>query len=134
MTSKKPSRAQLEAELRVMRRQRTGGALASVLNNLIRWAGVVGIAGFTYLSIDSLAGQTTDADIGVTLIGNIKLSEVFAFLFGGGGVFYGLRQRTLRKSTIERLQNRIRKLEESKDPSRTSSGLTQRGDTHPNDL
>lgn len=133
MTAKKPSRADLEAELRVMRRQRNGGAVASVLNNLIRWAGVVAIAGFAYLSIESLAGETTNADIGIRFAGNIKLSEVFAFLFGGGGVAYGLRQRTLRKSTIDRLQERIRRLEENKDPSRTSSGLTTKGDTHPND-
>lgn len=133
MNAKKPTRADLEAELRVMRRQRNGGAIASVVNNLIRWAGVVAIAGFVYLSIDSLAGETTSADIGVRIIGNIKLSEVFAFLFGGGGVAYGLRQRTLRRSTIERLQARIKKLEEKKDPARTSSGLTPKGDTHPND-
>ena len=133
MNAKKPTRADLEAELRVMRRQRNGGAVGSVANNLIRWAGVVAIAGFAYLSIDSLAGETTSADIGIRIIGNIKLSEVFAFLFGGGGVAYGLRQRTLRKSTIERLQERIKKLEEKKDPERSSSGLTPKGDTHPND-
>lgn len=133
MTAKKPSRSELEAELKVLRRQRSGGAIASVMNNLIRWAGTVAIAGFVYMSIASLAGQTTNADIGVTVIGNIKLSEVFAFLFGGGGIVYGLRQRALRKSTIERLQDRIKKLEAARDPNRTSSGLTSRGDTHPYD-
>lgn len=133
MAAKKPSRATLEAELDLYKRQNTSNNVAAVLNNLIRWAGVVGCTGFVYLAISELAGQKTTADIGLELLADIKLSEVFAYLFGGGGVVYGMRQKKLRKDTVERLQDRVRRLEKAHDPNRTSSGLTPRGDTHPKD-
>lgn len=134
MNQKRKSYEDLAAELKVLKRQKMGGGFASVINNMVLWGGICTIAYFTYKSIDSLAGQRTDANIGVVLLGSLKLSEVFAFLFGGGGVVYGWKERSLRKSTIERLQNRIKKLETSVDPNRTSSGLTPKGDTNPNDI
>lgn len=108
-------------------------SLASVLNGMFKWGGIAAACGFLYLSIDTLAGQTTNADIGVRLLADVKLSEVFAYIFGSGAVAYGWRQRSLRKSTIERLQGRIRSLESILDPDRSSSGLTTRGDTPPKD-
>ena len=130
---KKKTRAELEAELRLLKSQRAAAAWASVLNSLIKWTGATAIAYCGYLSIDTLAGKTTAADIGVELLANIRLSEVFAYLFGVGAVGYGLAQRQLRRSTVERLQGRVRTLEQVRDSGRTSSGLTPRGDTHPKD-
>lgn len=129
----KPTRADLEAENRLLRKQRTGGLIASVLNNLIRWGEAVAIAGFFYLSIDSLFGQDTTADIGIRLLGIVELNDVVFLLSGVGGVGYGLRQRKLRHDTIERLQGEKRTYETERDPTRTSSGLTPRGETHPTD-
>jgi len=133
MAAKKPTRAELEAEVRLLKRQKNAGAIATVLINLIRWSGLTLIAYFAYLTVASLSGETTTADIGIKLFADVRLSEVFAYLFGGGGVIYGARQRSLRRNTIERLQGRIKKLEKERDPGRTSSGLTQRGATHPKD-
>lgn len=133
MAAKKRTRAELEAELRLLKRQKTAGTLATVLNNLIRWSALSVIAYFAYRTVASLSGETTTADIGIKLFADVKLSEVFAYLFGGGGVVYGVRQRNLRGNTIERLQGRIKSLEKRLDPGRTSSGLTPRGSTHPRD-
>ena len=133
MSKRKPTRAELEAENKFLKRHRNSRSVASIINNLIRWGGVVGVSYFIFLSIEALAGETTAADIGINLLADVRLSEVFAVLFGGGGVIYGIRQRSLRRSAVERLQGRVKKLEKQEDPGRTSSGLTPRGDTHPKD-
>jgi len=131
--SKKKTRAELETELRLLRKTRSINQWTSVLNNLITWGGCCGIAYCLYLTVSSLSGKTTDADIGLNLIGSIELSDVFMYLFSGGGLWYGLSQRSLRRQTVERLQDRIRVLERAVDERRTSSGLTPQGVTHPED-
>ncbi len=50
----------------------------------------------------------------------------------GAGV-YGWKQRDLRKTTVERLQSRIKELELKLDSKRSSSHLTPRGDTREED-
>ncbi len=131
--SRKTTRAELLAENKLLRRMRTIGTVGAVANNLIRYGGLVLIVYFIYRSIDTLAGRTTGADIGVSLFANVKVSDTVAWVFGGGGTLYGLRQRSLRRATIERLQGRIKHLETARDPGRKSSGLTERGETHPMD-
>jgi hypothetical protein len=106
---------------------------ASVANNLIRWGGLVAIFYFIYRSIGALAGNTTVANIGLTVFGDVKLSDVFGYVFGGSGVAYGLAQKRLRRNKTHYLQGRIKDLETKLDPQRTSSGLTTHGDTHPKD-
>lgn len=132
--SKRKSRAELEAEISLHRRLRGSGAIASVLNNLIRWAGAVCIAYWIYRSIACLAGSTTTANIGLSVIGDVKLSDVFGMVFGGSGVAYGLAQRRLRRKAIKNTEERIKELESRIDPGRTSSGLTSMGDTDPRDV
>lgn len=127
------TRAQLEAENKLLRRRNLASGLASILNNLIRWGGLVAIAYFLYRSVDALAGERTIADIGVNFNTKISVSEVLAWIFGISGIGYGYRQNDLRCTTIERLQGRIRELETHIDPQRTSSNLNQRGETNPRD-
>jgi hypothetical protein len=79
------------------------------------------------------AGKTTLADVAIRLAADLKIDKMFAYLFGGGGVAYGLLQRRLRRQTIARLTPRSRAREEELDPNRTSSGLTPRGTTRPED-
>ena len=97
------------------------------------WFSLVGISAFVYLSTKSLAGHYTFADIGIRVIGDFKISEALSYLFGAGGVGYGLRERKLRRQTTERLANRNSTLERMIDPGRTSSHLTGRGTTNPED-
>ncbi|MBI1346789.1 hypothetical protein GC163_10935 [bacterium] len=129
----KKSRAELESELKVLRNANYYLAIASVINNLLRWGGLVAISYFIYCSVDALAGESTVADIGVKFNSKISISEVLAWIFGIGGVGYGWRQNDLRSVTIERLQGRIRELETGFDPQRTSSNLNERGQTNPKD-
>lgn len=82
----------------------------------------------------SLAGKFTLADIGISFAGDIKLSESIVYLFGTGGVGYGLYQHRLRRKNIERLASRPIELEKLIDSTRSSSRLTPQGSTRPEDL
>jgi hypothetical protein len=97
------------------------------------WSSLVAIAALFYLSVKSLAGHYTFADIGIKVLGDFKISEAFGYLFGAGGAGYGLRERRLRRQTTERLTARNATLERELDPNRSSSRLTTRGTTNPED-
>ena len=83
----------------------------------------------TYLGISDLSGEHTIADL--SLIGKIEISDAVLMLFGGGGTLYGLRQRKIRRDTIESLSGRQAEYEKKVDPKRSSSQLTKRGTTPP---
>jgi hypothetical protein len=126
-----PSKDELDAQVEIHRIQ----AKAAVITTLIRWAGAVALGFWAFKSIDVLAGRSTLAAIGVTLkaLGKVYISEAVAWLFGMGGVGYGLVQRRLRHSVIARLSPAVRDREKVIDPKRTSSQLTERGQTKPQD-
>lgn len=130
----KKSAAVLMAENRLLRRFRTTEGIASVLNNLIRWGAVVAIARYGYLTVARLAGQSTFADIGVSFLADVRVSEAVAWILAGSGALYGAAQRRLRRNTVERIQRRNHELEQAIDPKRSSSRLTIRGETRPEDL
>jgi hypothetical protein len=125
----KKSQKQLEYELRA----RIIDRRSAVIESAIKYGCLLGIAYLAYGSIGVLAGQNTFADIGIRVIGDVRISETVAWLFGGGGVLYGYRQRKLRRDTIEQLAPRVRQLEMEHDPNRTSTGLPARGTTRPDD-
>lgn len=125
----KKTKAQLEAELSMLRRSRFSEGTVQVLLSAIRWGAIILIARYSYLSIDALAGKSTLADIGINFLSEIKVSIALAWAAGIGGAAYGLSQKKLRRDTVERLQERIKMLELGYNPERTSSRLTVRGDT-----
>lgn len=127
------TKAQLEAELRVSRRQSWVDGIFSVIHNLIRWGTVAYIGHQVYLTVSVLAGKTTFADIGLNFLSDVRISESVTFLLGISGIGYGLSQRKLRRKNIERLQGRIVILERQIDRGRTSSRLTETGETNPED-
>lgn len=98
-----------------------------------KWGAVSWIAYCFYLCILALAGKTTLAEIIIRFFANIGVSESLAYVLGGGGLIYGIRERRLRQRTVKRLQPRIQQLEEIIDPKRSSSGLTPLGETDPRD-
>jgi hypothetical protein len=108
-------------------------AISSTLQTLIRWGAGVCFAYYGYRTIEVLAGRSTEANIVLNILGNIAFSSTIAWTFGVAGAAYGWRQRKLRGDAVERLQNRIKELESKVDPERTSSNLTVRGDTNPED-
>jgi hypothetical protein len=105
----------------------------SSVNHLIRVGGVVACFYFMYRSVEVLAGRTTFAEIGMEFLANVTISKAVAWIFGAGGVVYGMRQGALKKSTVARLSSRIEELEQRIDPRRSSSMLTPRGETNPGD-
>ena len=129
--AKQPSKAALDAGVEVHRIQ----ARAAVTLAAIRWLGLAVLAYFGYRSVDTLAGRTTLASIGVgiSVLGKVYISEAVAWLFGVTGIGYGLRQRALRHNVIARLSPAVREREQALDPKRTSSQLTERGRTKPQD-
>jgi len=126
---RRPTKNELDAAVKTRRID----GVVSTIQVAIKWFSLVGIAWLFYLSIKAVAGQYTFADIGVRFIGNFKISEGLAYLFGVGGISYGYKERRLRRSTIERLAPRNAALEKALDPNRTSSKLTTKGTTSPED-
>ncbi len=126
----KPSR---EIELRFQLRFKLIDLAASAFSLLIPWGALIVIAYYLSGSINVLAGKYTFADIGFRVLSDIRVSDGVAYLLGGGGVAYGLNERRLRRKTIERLSGRIQELEKRLDPRRSSSKLTRRGTTRPED-
>jgi hypothetical protein len=123
------------------------------LQGLIKW-GIIGIIAWqTQIAISNLSGKITEADIKLKAEGNLTLNHTepeekklitsentlctwvvtFALFFGWGGIFYGRKQSRLRKDAIENMYPEKLRLEEELDPNRTSSELTSRGDTKPED-
>jgi hypothetical protein len=107
---------------------------SSSLGQTLLICGTIGfVAYLVYGVMIAYAGQTTVADVAITLAANLGIDRWLAYLVAGGGVGYGVRQRQLRRQNIERLAHRNTTLEQRIDPNRTSSGLTPRGTTHPRD-
>lgn len=131
--SRQKTAAQLKIENRFLRKSNTALALASVANTAIQWIALAFIAWCIYLSIDSLAGRQTGADVMVSFLGNVTVSDALAYALAAGSVGYGLTERKFRKENVERLQARNQELEKLLDARRSSSKLTAKGETNPTD-
>lgn len=130
---KSRTKAELEAENRLLKQARGAQGIVSVINNVVKW----GVFAWIFYCADhivaSLAGKTTSSNIAFSFITDLKMNQFFSYVIGGGGVVYGLSQRSLRRKTTERLHGRIQELETRIDPGRSSSKLTRRGETRPED-
>lgn len=84
--------------------------LAILTNKVAPW--VVGIWFILTIKEAALAisGENSFSAAWVQFTSNIRVSRGFAFLFGLCGIFYGLQQRTLRRTEIAELTKRIEKL------------------------
>lgn len=127
------TKGQLETELRVLRKARFSEGTVAVFLSVIRWGAIVLIARYAYMAIDTLAGKTTIAELFVQFFSQLEVSTKISWVVAVGGFAYGWKQRRLRKDTVERLQSRIQALEKRTDPGRSTSHLTPRGDTRPED-
>lgn len=90
---------------------------------------------FVYLSIASLAGRDTDAEINVMfdIIKNTSVSRIIVLGVGIVGVVYGLWERIHRVRKVSHLGNRIKTLEQAVDKGRQSSSLNRTGSTRRED-
>jgi hypothetical protein len=123
----------LQAENDFLRRGGFAEEIGKTVRVLLICLAVVGIVYLLGHAVETLAGKETEANIFVNLLGKLEISFVLSWIVGGAGLAYGLSQKKLRKSTVERLQKRIKELEADIDPTRTSSKLTPSGDTNPED-
>jgi hypothetical protein len=108
-------------------------SLTSLGSMLIRYGSVVCCFYFMYRTASVLAGRTTVADIGLKMLGSLSITSAVGYALGTAGTIYGLRERKLRRDKTEYLQDRVQKYEKRLDPKRTSSRLTPRGTTNPQD-
>ena len=120
-------------ELRFQFRFKLIDLAASTVALLIPWGSLVVIGYLLSGALNALAGKFTFADIGIRVLSDVRVSEGLTYLLGGGGIAYGLNERRLRRKAIERLSGRVQELEKRLDPKRTSSKLTRRGTTRPED-
>jgi hypothetical protein len=119
------TRAELQAENRLLRRNSTIEAVAGLLSHFLTVSGFVVVAYFFNESIHALAGQKTDANIAVRFLANVQVSEVLAWVLGGAGLSYGVLQKRLREKTASRQGKRLRELESEIDPARSSSEIEE---------
>lgn len=84
-------------------------------------------------AIEALAGQTTSIYVHTILEVFADLRFYLAFALAGGMAAWAVVERILRQRAIVRLHTRIKELETKADPERSSSGLTEKGQTNPRD-
>jgi p-aminobenzoyl-glutamate transporter AbgT len=119
-----------------LKRQR-GETLHAAVVRLCKWIPIAFMCYVAYLSIAALAGKSTLAAFGIYLVSDLKvnkfLSHIVMAAFGIGGTSYGYAQKRLQQRNIERMSSVIQELENKLDPSRSSSRLTAKGLTRPED-
>lgn len=86
-----------------------------------------GIAYFISRMVHDLAGQKTTADIGISFLGTIRVSEGLAWAIAA--VCGGIAGKVVRtnRSMAKRFGSRMADLERSIDPGRSSSHLSPTG-------
>lgn len=132
MTAKR-SLTHRQLDLKYQFRFKLVDATASTIQRLIPWTALVLIAYFFHSSVGQLAGKTTMADIGLNILGDIRINEALAWAIAGGSGYLAYKERKLKENTIERLTAQTKKYEQALDPRRSSSRLTSRGKTRPED-
>ena len=129
MAAKRLRQSELEARLRFRRLDIIGEAIQTA----IPWGSLIAIAWFCSTAVRALAGQETFTDIGISVLGDLRINDGLAYILGIGGMSYGYGQHRLRRKVTERLTKRTTGLEERLDPDRSSSGVTTQGTTRPGD-
>jgi hypothetical protein len=125
----KKSKAELEVENRYLRSALRSDRVAIVLSHAIRHGGVVAVFYFIFRSIEALAGKETIAVTIASVIGKAEINNWLAWVLAISFGYYGRRQKQLRRKVTERLQERIKSLENKLDKNRSSSNLTPGGET-----
>lgn len=109
--------------------------ITSVLKEIVRGAWIAWVAYYGYKSIDVLAGRETDASIElvVSFFTNLTVADILPWVLTALAIGMAYLFRTLKRDTVENLHPRLKQYEQIFDPNRTSSELTPRGETAPED-
>ena len=132
------SKSRLNKELLEYRRHRMvvwAATFTTIIKYVTTAAATIIPFWFAYLSISSLAGLDTDAEISVMfdIIKNTSVRTIVFLCVGIGGLVYGLIERRVRVRKVSRLGNRIKALEQTVDSDRQSSSLDRTGSTRKED-
>lgn len=138
--------AWLKARLSHFRQYGIYAGVTKVCGELVRGMRVATPFLFVWLSVREISGKTTTADVDASLvIESQTISDAlesilgshslvfFAVAIGIIGICYGRLQAKLRKDDVEHLHKFQLKYEQLKDAKRSSSRLTARGETRPED-
>ena len=115
-----------------------GVRIVEAIQSIFRYASVCVVSYFVYRIASELAGKDTVARFALFLVADLKantaFSHVVSWVFGVGCAGGWWRERRLRRKNIQRFAPYIHDREKAFDPNRSSSGLTTRGTTRPEDL
>jgi hypothetical protein len=128
-----PPRIRSKTEAEYLLRAKRLEVIDTAIRLLIPWGSLALIAFWVHGDVIALAGKQTLANIGLSFLGDIRVSDAVAYIFGAAGAGYGIAERTVRRRTIARLAEENKALEKLADPQRSSSNLTKRGTTSPED-
>lgn len=78
-----------------------------------------------YRSVEKLAGHQTQANVLVQFLSSEKVFCLLAAFTGGAGIAYGVRQKRLRRRTIDHLAPIKAENEQRSDPNRESSDFDE---------
>lgn len=140
MKKQKISREKLEADLKYLKKGKIAESVTSTISNIAKWLGIFGISIYVYKSLAVLSGKDTNANLNFAAILTTPEAPLIPWAIAILGLIalissmiYGVSQKKLRQDNIAQLEGRIKDLEKMLDSKRTSSGLTQRGQTRPED-
>lgn len=124
------SREPSEREARLYRHDIWAKAIARIAPAVVRWTGIAFCVYWAAQVAIAWSGETTEADLRL-ILGGTGCAKVAALgiLFGFGGIVYGKRQERLLRKTVRHFEASKRAREKALDPDRSSSGLTQSGET-----
>lgn len=136
-SGKKWRRVSSEADRQAFLKVSRGQNVVSVLNTLIKYGAWVAVAWFGVLGLRCLAGQKTDANLGIAILADIASRDrtVTLLCILVTVVAVGL-MRSYKRQLRETVEHHGRLRQENEkllDPRRSSSGLLASGETRKED-
>jgi hypothetical protein len=122
-----------EAELEYRLRYKRLDALVIISKSAIKYGFFAFCAYYAFRAIEVLAGKTTVSSIVFSILANFTVRETIYIILAGGGIIYGIGEREMRRRNIRRITDEKNALERILDANRSSSELTTRGTTKPED-
>lgn len=86
-------------------------ALAHMVVRMGPWLILLLVLFVLYEIVTSVSGRHGFFEVWLFLMQYMKLIRGFAYVFGAVGIFYGLRERELRRAAVERLTRRVQEME-----------------------
>jgi len=108
--------------------------VASVCIAAVYSGALIGVAYCVALSVKSLSGQNTSILFSYLTGTHSGVTVTVSIGVGVIGTAYGIGERLLHRRTIAHFAPLISHYQQLIDPNRTSSGLTMRGTTKPEDI